>query len=168
MSDAVMRRRSIRRFTDEEVSQEELAKVLDAGAAAPSALFKHPVRFIILSREELDRIASRVEQKTPFVEGRVGVATVADTRNYGGGTGWLEDCAAAMENMLIEATELGLGSLWYGVYRRAAKEPQIREILALPEGVEVCGIVILGHSAEKKEPHGAADPKLFYSGKWHE
>lgn len=73
-----------------------------------------------------------------------------------------------MENMLIAATELGLGSLWYGVYARAAKEPPVREFLKLPDEVEVCGIAVIGHAAEEKEPHRGVDSSILHIGCWKE
>ena len=90
------------------------------------------------------------------------------TRSYSGGTGWVEDASAEVENILIVATSLGLGSRWYGVYRRAAREPQVRSALNLPEGAECAGIAVIGHAAEEKEGHGAADGKFVLESKGSE
>lgn len=140
--------------------------VLNAGAAAPSAVGQFPVRFIVLDKARMAALAECVSQKAPFEQGQWAIAVCADTRGYGCGLAWIEDCAAAMENMQIACVSLGLGSLWYGVYARAAKEPAVRAFLKLPEGVEVLGITIMGYAAEKKEPRGEADASHVFFGEW--
>ena len=167
-TEAIMKRRSIRKFTGEPVSRETAMKLIDAAAAAPSAMNLRPVRFILMDKQDMAKLAATVEQKAPFEQGQWAIAVCADTRGYTGGTGWIEDASAALENILITATELGLGSLWYGVYRRAAKEPQVRAALNLPEGAECTGIAVIGHPAEEKEEHGQADAKFVFESAWTE
>lgn len=140
--------------------------VLNAGAAAPSAVGKYPVRFIVLDKTRMAELAACVAQKAPFEQGQWAIAVCADTRGYECGSAWIEDCAAAMENMQIACVSLGLGSLWYGVYARAAKEPAVRAFLKLPEGVEVLGITVMGYAAEKKEPKGEVDASRVRFGAW--
>ena len=149
---SIMSRRSIRRFTADSVCESTMRLVLDAGLAAPSARGLFPVRFVVLDKKRMSELSEVVAQKDPFREGQWAIAVCADTRGYDGGLGWIEDCAAAMENMQIACVSLGLGSLWYGVYLRAAKEPQVRAFLNLPAGVEVLGITVMGYAAEKTEP----------------
>ncbi|MDO5115044.1 MAG: nitroreductase family protein [Synergistaceae bacterium] len=166
--EAIMKRRSVRRFTEEAVPRETAMKIVEAGAAAPSAMNLRPVRFILLNKSEMAALAEKIEQKTPFLEGQWAVAVCADTRGYSSGMAWLEDSAAAMENMLIAAEELGLGSLWYGVYARPAKEPQLREFLRLPRGVEIAGVAVIGRKGEEKGERGAFDPSVLRFGSWTE
>ena len=114
------------------------------------------------------KLAETIDQKQPFEQGQWAIAVCADTRGYTGGTGWLEDASAALENILIAATALGLGSLWYGVYRRTAKEPQVRAVLSLPEGAECAGIAVIGRAAEEHKEHGQADAKFVFESAWKE
>lgn len=165
---SILSRRSIRRFTDDSVCESTMRLVLAAGSAAPSACAQFPVRFIVLNRERMAALAERVEQKSPFQQGQWAIAVCADTRGYANGLAWIEDCAAAMENMQIACASLGLGSLWYGVYARPAKEPQVREFLKLPKGVEVLGITVMGYAAEKKEPTSGVDMTRVRIGEWSE
>ena len=168
MVSAIMKRRSIRKFTEEKVSADSVMRIVEAGAAAPSAMNRRPVRFILLDKEAMARFAEKVAQKEPFLEGQWAIAVCADRRGYDQEGAWLEDCSAAMENILIAATEMGLGSLWYGVYARAAKEPPVREFLKLPDEVEACGIAVIGHAAEEKEPHWGVDSSILHIGCWKE
>ena len=63
---------------------------------------------------------------------------------------WIQDCSAAMENMLLEATDLGLGSLWLGVHPKPDRIACLKEICKLPEGVEPLGIVALGEPTKER------------------
>ena len=166
--EAIMKRRSVRKFTDELVAKETVKQIIDAAAAAPSAMNLRPVRFILMDKRDMAKLAETITQKAPFEQGQWAIAVCADTRGYTGGTGWIEDASAALENIMISATALGLGSLWYGVYRRAAKEPQVRAALNLPEGAECTGIAVIGHPAEEKEEHGQADAKFVFESAWKE
>lgn len=165
-TEAIMRRRSVRKFTNEPVPPETVMKLIDAAAAAPSAMNLHPARFILMDKRDMAALAGTLGQKGPFEQGQWAVAVCADTRGYIRGMGWLEDCAAALENILIAATDAGLGSLWYGVYRREEKEPQVRAALGLPEGVECVGIAVIGQAAERRAPSGNADKKFIFRSKW--
>ncbi len=163
---SIMSRRSIRTFTDDSVCGSTMKLVLAAGCAAPSACGVFPVRFIVLDKERMSQLAEVVAQKEPFLQGQWAIAVCADTRGYQNGLAWIEDCAAAMENMQIACVALGLGSLWYGVYARPAKEPQVRAFLKLPEGVEVLGITVMGYAAEKKAPTAGVDEGRVREGQW--
>ncbi|OUO93491.1 nitroreductase family protein [Cloacibacillus sp. An23] len=166
--EAIMKRRSIRKFTQEPVTKETAMQLVDAAAAAPSAMNLRPVRFILMDKHDMAKLAETIDQKQPFEQGRWAIAVCADTRGYTGGTGWLEDSAAALENIQIAATALGLGALWYGVYRRAAKEPQVRAALNLPEGVECAGIAVIGYAGENKDKHGKVGEKFVFESTWKE
>lgn len=163
----LLSRRSIRKFTDQSVCQSTLSLVLAAGCAAPSACNARPVRFVVLDKLQMKKLAGALDQKEPFLQGQWAVAVCADLRNYPLGTAWMEDCSAAMENMQIACCALGLGSLWFGVYRRAAKEGAVRSCLKMPDGVEVLGIAVMGYAAEEKESHDATpDESVIRRGVW--
>ena len=63
---------------------------------------------------------------------------------------WIQDCSAAMENMLLEATDLGLGSLWLGVHPKSDRIACLKEVCKLPEGIEPLGIVTLGEPTKDR------------------
>ena len=166
--EAIMKRRSIRQFTDEAVAKETAMQLIDAAAAAPSAMNRRPVRFVLMDKSDMASLAEKIDQKAPFEQGQWAIAVCSDRRGYKGGTGWLEDACAALENILIGATSLGLGSLWYGVYLRETKEQQVRAALNLPDGVEIIGIAIIGHAAEEKPAHGQAGKNFVFESQWKE
>lgn len=128
----IMARRSIRRYTEEPVCESTMKLVLAAACAAPSAKGERPVRFVVLDKKRMGSLAEKVQQKDPFREGQWAIAVLADLRGYDSGLAWIEDGAAAMENMQIACKSLGLGSLWYGVYRRAARKRRSASFCSCP------------------------------------
>lgn len=166
---AIMARRSVRRFhRDRPIEEWKRDAVLAAATAAPSAKGLRPFRFLVLEdRELLDELADALSQGIVFREAPLAVAVCADLSDYPKDSlGWLEDCSAALENMVVAATSMGLGSLWFGVYRRSPKEDQVREVLKVPSFVEVQGIAVIGYGAESFPPREAIDEDLVARGTW--
>lgn len=162
--DVIKSRRSIRRYLPDPLGQEELDAILEAGAYAPSAHNDQPWYFtVIRSRELMDRI-SRVSkelmaaQETDWIremgrkEGfhlfyRAPVVVVVSMRRDA--LSPLVDCSAAIENMLLAAESLDIGSCWIGLasYWFSVKKEVAR--LGLPEGYEPCYAVTLGRKAHR-------------------
>ena len=142
-------RRSIRKYTDEPVSDEDLNRILEAGRWAPSANNTQPCRFIVVkSREMRRRLADVLPTGTFLAEAQVGIAVVVDpeaSRRY------LEDGAAATQNMLLEAHSLGLGACWIGCYG-TEKETGGRKVLDIPEEQRLQCVISIGHPAESPGP----------------
>lgn len=167
---SILARRSVRRFHgDRPVEDWKRDCILASATSAPSAKGIRPFRFLVLEdRSILDSLADALSQGVIFKEATLAVAVCADLSSYPKDSlGWLEDCAAALENMLIAATSLELSSVWFGVYRRSPKEEQVREVLKVPSHVEVQGIAVIGYGAEELPPRDAVDPQLVGIGPWN-
>lgn len=167
--EAILARRSVRRFQAERpVEPWKRDAILAAATAAPSAKGRRPFRFLVLDdRGLLDELAEGLAQGEVFRQAPLAVAVCADLSGYPEGSlGWLEDCAAALENMLIAATSLGLGSLWFGVYRRAPKENVVRSVLEVPAWVQVHGIGVFGYGVPSELPRDDVDHGLVRYGRW--
>jgi nitroreductase len=164
----ILGRRSIRKYLDKPVDKAIVDMVLAAGCAAPSACNVRPVRFIVIDKDGMNKLAENLEEKTPFREGQWAIAVCGDTRGYALNLAWLEDCAAAMENMQIACKSLGLGSLWFGVYHRPEKEKAVRVFLEVPDGIEVLGIIIMGYTNVVKPSYSGVDKAKVCYGKWSE
>ena len=66
---------------------------------------------------------------------------------------WQADCGAVVENILLEATELGIGSCWIGEYPNIEKSQKVKEILLIPEDYQVFATISLGYAQEQKSPN---------------
>jgi nitroreductase len=148
--DAIYRRRSIRRYVeDREVEREKIVELLRAGMAAPSACNIQPWEFVVVT--DKPGVAA-IKKAIPDNGGYNAPAVIvvcgsADFIPWQGDHGEA-DCCAAIENMLIAATALGLGSVWIGGFDRGA----IAGLLGIPDNVRPIGIAYFGYPAEHKEP----------------
>lgn len=153
--DFILKRRSIRRFEDRPVEAEKITLLLKAGMAAPSAVNSQPWEFVVVTEEPLlKQLRAAMEygkMLAPLIIVPLGSPKVASS--FAGETYWVQDCSAAVENILVAAANLGLGAVWVGVYPRARKMAAVREILHIPEDVFPFCLLHIGYPAENKPPH---------------
>ena len=162
-------RRSIRAYTSAEVSQDILQKLLEAAMAAPSAAAKDPWRFVVIrNRQTLDRIAAALPNGQMIAGAGAGIAVCGELEaahdrqlSY-----LLQDCSAAIENMLLCAHILGLGACWLGVHPREQRINSLREILSLPASIVPVSCLAIGYPAETKEPRTRFKPEHVHLERW--
>ena len=147
--EAIRKRRSIRAFTPEDVSKEEVETLLDAARHAPSAGNIQPWEFIVVRDFRTKRKLSMAALDQTFIEEAPVVIVVCanemrSSRRYGsrGTTLYcLQDTAAAIQNMLLTACALGLGTCWVGAFH----EEDVRKSLNIPKGVRPVAMIPVGH-----------------------
>ena len=143
-------RRSVRSYVENRpVEKEKIIKLLEAAMAAPSACNIQPWEFIVVSKKEtVADIKESIEKyggwNAPLIICVCGYKEFIPWE----GDGWVLDCAAAIENMLLAAVSLGLGSVWVG----GSNPEKVRKILDIPEDVHPMGLVYFGYPNEEKEP----------------
>ncbi len=146
--DFICARRSVRRFQRKPVPEEILEVLMKAAMAAPSGNNAQPWEFIIVRnpqlREELARVHSWVYMAA---DAPVAIVVGGDKSSIW----WRDDCAAATENLLLAAANLGLGAVWCGI--KESDAPTVRKILGIPPNLEVMAIIPLGYPAEKLAPN---------------
>jgi nitroreductase len=161
--DAIYKRRSIRTYLDKEVEHEKIEKLLKAAMAAPSACNIQPWEFVVVTdKGAIQDIKNSIRQysqyNTPLV---IVVCGNPEFIPWKGDTGII-DCCAAIENMLLAATVMGLGSVWIGGF-----EPElIRELLDIPDKVYPIGVVYFGYPAEHPEPRTQYREEVVHWGKY--
>lgn len=164
---AVLDRRSIRKYTDREITTEQVETLLKAAFAAPSAGNRQSWHFIVVDdRDTLNRITEVHPHSNMLKEAALAIVVCGDTsvELYPGY--FAQDCSAATENILITATQMGLGSVWLGVYPRTDRVRDITDIFKLPEGIVPFSIISLGYPAETKEPSNRYDQNKIHYNKW--
>lgn len=152
--DVILKRRSIRKFTDQPLEREKLIQLLEAAMAAPSAMNGQPWEFVVVTDKE---VIDRLRKALPFgkMNAPAVICVMGSTRmqkNKAGDKFWVQDCSAATENILLAATALGLGSVWVGIHPVAMFKRQVSDILNLPDGVTPLNLIYLGYPAEEKKP----------------
>jgi len=178
--DVIMTRTSIRSFTGDPVSREQLETILKAGMAAPSAINIQPWRFVVLTeREKIDALFGEGRMgKTFGTAGAVIVVcgqTVEMRKPFGQPDApeeewenifWYEDCSAATENILLAAHALGLGAVWTAGYPAMERIAPLSAALGLPEKVVPLCIIPIGVPAETPTPKDKWKPENIHWEKW--
>jgi len=143
--DVIRTRRSIRRYTADLVSEEDINRILEAGRWAPSADNSQPWTFVVLrSLEMRKKLAGTLPWGGFLSQAALGIAVVIDEM---ASSHAVEDGAAATENMLLEAHSLGLGACWIGTYG-SAHEAGARKVLKVPEDKRLLSVIAIGYPAE--------------------
>jgi nitroreductase len=154
--EAIKGRRSIRAFKKEDISAETVDKLLDAARWAPSAGNIQPWEFIIVRKPEIKaRLVEAALDQSFIGEAPVVMVVCADedrsSQRYGprGKTLYcIQDTAAAVQNILLTAHSLGLGTCWVGAFN----EDETRNILNIPLGTRPVAIIPVGHPDESPSP----------------
>ncbi len=165
--DTIYQRRSIRKYLERPVEDDTIITLLKAATAAPTAVNCQPWEFIVVTDIiKLNRI--KEECQSARYNAPVAIVVCGNMKLTLKGADhemWVQDCSAAIENMLIAATGLGLGSVWIGIYPVSNRVKFIKEVFNIPEHVIPLSIVYIGYPAEEKEPRTRFDEKRVY---WQE
>ena len=159
LKEALLKRRSVRKFTEENVSDEQINELLHAAMSGPSACNKTPWEFYVVRNTEK---LSDVKKSSLFarfnsplvivVAGNTARALPEPITDY-----WIQDCSAAIENILLRATDLGLGTVWCGAYPHKRVEGNLQAALEMPAEHIPLGIIHIGYPAETPEPRDRYD-----------
>jgi nitroreductase len=165
--ETIYKRRSIRNFQDKQVERDMITTLLKAASAAPTAANCRPWEFIVIDNPEK---LSKLKDKLIFARYNAPAAIVVCGNmklSFKGPSQemWIQDCSAAIENILIAATSIGLGSVWIGIYPLESNIKTLKQTLNMPEYVTPLGIVYVGYSAEEKEARTRFNEKRVY---WQE
>ncbi len=147
--EALLTRRSVRRFTDEIVTEVQIENMLRAAMQAPSACNQQPWHFIVVDRREL---LNQIREIHPYAqmlkEARLAVIVCAQETLQTCPGFWVQDCSAAMENLLLAAHAQGLGAVWVGIYPREERVRSVQSLFGLEVDIVPLGLAAVGHPAE--------------------
>lgn len=154
MLEAIRNRRSVRFYRDEPVSDEQIDEVLKAGFCAPSGHAAAGWHVVVVRDQGIKDSLSQLHQWSRILA-RVPVVIVVCVDRSETGL-WVEDGSAFMENMLIQATDMGLGTCWV-MLREEDEQGLIHKALGLPANLAVVAGTPLGYPARHPGPH---EPRL--------
>ena len=166
--DAIFTRVSVRSFSDERVSEEDIEKMLRAGMQAPTAANKQPWQFVVVDDpqllEQLGKTSpySGAAAKAPLAI----VPTINET-----GSQMLQystlDLSACTENILLEAAALGLGGVWLCVYPEQDYIEHVRKTLGMPDTVTPFSLLAIGHPKDEVPAQRSRyDTARIHRNKW--
>ncbi len=161
VSEALQKRRSVRKYKDQPVSEADIDYLLHAAMSGPSACNKKPWMFYVITEAETVmklRKASRFSN----IQAPAAIVVCGDLKHalplqleaY-----WIQDCSAATENILLAAVDRGLGTVWCGIHPQKRAEKNVSEILSLPKHLIPLNIIWFGVPDEEPAPGDQYDEK---------
>ena len=146
--DSILSRRSIRKYEPRDIPEDVLRQILEVGRQAPSAVNRQPIRFVIVNDHEIAKefssdLFNRFIKDAPAV-----IVGCADVNSLLTGKWAVVDATIAMQNMVIAAWTLGVGSCWIGAFN----EKKVKEALKVPDKWRVVALITLGYPAEQPKP----------------
>lgn len=142
VKEAIKKRRSIRKFKEQSIPDDQLRILMEVVQLAPSASNIQPYKFIIIKNEELKKKLGDLASNQGFIsKAAVIFVGISDP--------WREkwykvDIAIAMEHLALQAVELGLGSCWIGSFN----EQKIKELLKIPKNLQIIALMPIGIPAQ--------------------
>jgi nitroreductase len=164
---AIMTRRSTRKFTDATVPESAIETLLRAAMAAPSAGNQQSWRFVVVEqRARLDRLAQTSPFAGPLTLAPLAIVVCGETDGARHPGYWVQDCAAAMENLLLAAHASGLGAVWLGYHPAEERVDRLSSELDLPDTVVPLGIAAIGYPDETKPTTDRYEPVYVHRESW--
>jgi nitroreductase len=165
--DAIFKRRSIRKYSSDPVNDNDIEEMIRAAMAAPSAGNQQPWEFIIVKDREILNKIMGIHPYAQMLKTAYGAVIVCgDTEREVHKGYWVQDCSAAVENILIEAQDKGIGTCWLGVYPREDRVDGIRQLFEIPETVIPMAAIAFGYPAESKKQVDRFDSTRIHIDKW--
>ena len=168
--DAIMTRRSVRSYTSEPVTKEQIDILLKAAMQAPTTINNRDWAFIVVDdREVMNKIIANQEGNADMLaQAPVAIVVCGDLDlaikpdvEY-----WVQDCSAATENILLAAHDMGLGAVWLGTYPVMNRVEGMKKIFNLPENIVPMAVVSIGHPARQLPKADRYEPKKIHYNKW--
>jgi nitroreductase len=151
----IFARRSVRAYTSQPIAEDTIRDLLEAAMAAPSAVAKDPWHFyVVRDQAKRDAIANALPNGQMLRSAPVGIVIAGDlTRVHDRALSYLlQDCSAAVENLLLAASTLGLGACWLGIHPREDRVTSLRALFQMPASLIPVAAIALGWPAETPAP----------------
>ncbi len=150
MLDEIKTRRSIRKYTSDEVDDKTINMIMEMGTWAPSGLNNQPWKFVVIRDTVLkDEVSSQTKYSRIIQAAPVCIAVFLDNSKSYDRVKDIQACGACIQNMLLTIHNLGMGGVWLGEILK--NRESVEKILEVPESCELMAVVALGHTDEKNK-----------------
>lgn len=168
----ILNRKSVRKYTKEDVKKEQLEILVRAGMAAPSARNSQPwLFFVIDDRAILDNLAKQLPNAKMLLNAKAAIVVCGNLQKVLEGDGrefWVQDCSAATQNILLAAESMGLGAVWTGAYPRKETVNIIKVELGLPEHIVPLNVIPIGRQTGEEQPKQKYTEENVRWNKWED
>lgn len=165
--DAILTRRSIRKYKPEPLKKEQLEEMLKSAMQAPSANNFQPWHFIVLQdKNKLQQIPSFHPHAAMAQDAAAAVLVCANSATKEPEGYWVQDCSASTQNLLLSAHDQGIGAVWVGVYPRKERIEAFQKLFDIPPEFIPFSLAVLGYPAENKEKEERFNRQRVHYDKW--
>lgn len=165
--EAIFTRRSVRNFTKDQISDEDLHDLLRAGMQAPSAKNEQPWHFIVINDTLLLESITKFHPHAEMLfEAPLAILVCSDRKLEKKRASWLQDCSAATENILLAAHAKGLGGVWLGVFPDSDRVAGMQSLLSMPPDIRPVALVALGYPVVAPEPEDRFSMLRVHHNHW--
>lgn len=167
LTKSIETRRSIRSFIDKPVPENLINKIIRAAMLAPSAGNQQPWHFIVVrNRQKLDAVTEFHPYALMIKKVHVAIVVCGDPDGKKWPDFWVQDCSAAIQNMLLAARDLDLGTVWTGIFPIEDRMKGARELFGIPGNVYPLAIVPVGWPATEFKTMDRYDDSLVHNETW--
>lgn len=160
-------RRSIRSYTDQPVSEEDIRVLLEAAMAAPSAGNSRPWEFIVVDDKKLLHGFTSVSPYADMIaHAPLGILVCGNLKAEKFPRFWVQDCSAATQNLLLAVTNLELGAVWLGIYPLEDRIHKTRQLFDLPQTIVPLAMVSIGHHDRELERVNRLEDEKIHRNGW--
>lgn len=162
--ETIFARTSVRNYTAQPVSQEDLLTMVKAGMAAPTGRDIRPWEFVVITdRATLDTLSAKLPYAKMLVKAPAAIAVLG---NVNKSSYWYLDCSAATENILLAAQSLGLGAVWTATYPYEDRMKVVSEQLQLPDSIQSLCVIPVGYPKGNTKPKDKWNENKVHYNKW--
>lgn len=160
-------RRSIRKYTEQTITDEQINTILNAGFCSPSAKNKRPWNFIVIKNKERLIELSRTNINGKMIQyANCCIIVCGDKILQGIKELLIADCSASTQNMLLASHGLGIGAVWCGIIQNSDWRKQIVTLFKLPESIIPISVISLGYPNEIKASENRFDLSKVHNEIW--
>lgn len=166
--ECIQTRRSVRKFENKEVPEELIHKLLEAGMLAPSAMNEQPWHFVVIKdRKTLSEIPGYSPYASMAKDAPLGILVCGDPSVEKLKLGfWVQDCSAAIQNILLAAHALGLGGVWTAAHPLEDRVEGYRKHLGIPKNIVPLALLVIGYPAQKTQKADRFKKERVHQEKW--
>lgn len=165
----IFSRKSVRKYTDQPVSQDDLIMLMKAGMAAPTAMDKRPWQFVaITDRGIMMDLRKELKWATGLDGSPAAIVVCGDLSKMDGAPQdfWITDTCAATQNILLAAEAMDLGAVWCSLYPGAERMDHARKVLNLPDHLMPMCVIPIGHPTGIEQPKEKFDATNIHWDRW--
>lgn len=166
----IFERKSVRSYTQQKVTRQQLEQLIQAGMAAPTAVNKQAWAFVAIDDDSLLKsLGDVLPCAKMLLQATAAIIVCGDLSKTLEGWEqefWIQDCSAASQNILLAAESMGLGAVWTAVYPAKNRMQTIRFALGLPEHIIPLNVIPIGYHDGNEMPKNKWNPENLHWNKW--